>query len=318
MTEWPSDAAIASALRLRVDSWTAEVVGAMRARGIRPVLLKGPVTARWLYGVRAADRVYCDCDLLVGPEDTAGARALLPDLGFRVQEHELIEVDEHHARIFLRPGDGANVDLHRTLHGMERLAPERVWAMVRRHLVQMDVGGATVDVPDPVLRTLNVALHLGPADGPASKPWQDMELALEQVEHTIWRAAVGLARELEIEHELAARIRRLDAGARLADRYAITTRGSEYYNLVGAVTTGRVSPSVYTVSRLRSQPTHRARIAYAVAKLFPPSEQLRRQHALARRGAAGLLLTRGLRIILVARRLPPTLIAYRRERTRRP
>jgi hypothetical protein len=318
MSDGFGEVATATALRLRVDSWTAEVVSAMRAQGIRPVLLKGPVTARWLYGELAADRVYCDCDLLVGPEDTASARALLPELGFCVQEHELIEVDEHHARIFLRSGDGANVDLHRTLHGMERLAPEQVWAMVGRHLSQMDVGGVTVDVPDPVLRTLNVALHLGPADGPASKPWQDVEQALERVEDTIWQAAVGLARELGIEHELAARLRRLDAGTRLADRFAITTRGSEYYNLVGAVTTGRVSPSVYTVSRLRAQPTNKARIGYALAKLFPPTEQLRRQHALARRGAAGVLLARGLRIILVIGRLPRTLVAYRRERTRRP
>jgi len=313
-----SDAATATALRLRVDSWTAEVVSAMRARGIRTVLLKGPVIARWLYGGRPAERVYCDCDLLVGPDDTVSARALLTELGFRAQEHPLIEVDEHHARIFLRASDDANVDLHRTLHGMEHLEPQRVWAMVGCHLAQIDVGGATVDVPDPVLRTLNVALHLGPADAPASQPWQDLALALERVDDTTWQAAAGLARELGIEHELAARLRRLAAGARLADRFMITTRGSEYYNLVGAVATGRTSPAVYSISLLRSQPTRAARFSYALAKVFPPTEQLRRQYALARRGPAGILMARGLRIVLVAGRLPAALIAYRRERTRAP
>lgn len=313
-----SDAATATALRLRVDSWTAEVVSAMRARGIRTVLLKGPVIARWLYGGLPAERVYCDCDLLVGPDDTVSARALLAELGFRAQEHPLIEVDEHHARIFLRADDDANVDLHRTLHGMEHLAPQRVWAMVGRHLTQIDVGGAAVDVPDPVLRTLNVALHPGPADGPASQPWQDLELALERVDDTTWQAALGLARELGIERELAARLRRLTAGTHLADRLMITTRGSEYYNVLGAVTTGRTSPSAYSISLLRSQPTRTAAISYALAKVFPPTEQLRRQHSLARRGPGGVLMARGLRIILVAGRLPAALVAYRRERTRQP
>jgi len=313
-----SDAATATALRLRVDSWTAEVVSALRARGIRAVLLKGPVIARWLYGAFPADRVYCDCDLLVGPDDIVSARALLTELGFSAQEHPLIEVDEHHARIFLRASDGANVDLHRTLHGMEHLAPRRVWAMVGCHLSQIDVGGAAVDVPDAVLRTLNVALHPGPADGPASQAWHDLELALEQVEDTTWQAAVDLARELGIEHELAARLRRLAAGAQLADRLMITTRGSEYYNLVGAVAAGRTSASVYSISLLRSQPTRTAAVTYALAKVFPPTEQLRHQHALARRGAAGVLIARGLRIILIGGRLPAALIAYRRERTRQP
>jgi len=283
MSDSFSNAAIATALRLRVDSWTAEVVNALRARGIRTVLLKGPVIARWLYRGLPAERVYCDCDLLVGPDDTVSARALLTELGFRAQEHPLIEVDEHHARIFLRASDGANVDLHRTLHGMEDVALQRVWAMVGCHLSQIDVGGATVEVPDPVLRTLNVALHPGPADGPASQPWQDLELALARVDDTTWQAAVVLARELGIEHELAARLRRLAAGTELADRLVITSRGSDYYNLVAAVTTGRAPRSVYTISHLRSQPTLAARIAYALAKVFPPADQLRRERPLARR-----------------------------------
>jgi hypothetical protein len=313
MSESRSDMAVATALRLRVDSWTAEVVGAMRARAIEPVLLKGPVIARWLYGDRPAERVYCDCDLLVAPEDTERARALLADLEFFAQEHPLIEVDEHHARIFLRSHDGANVDLHRTLHGMERLAPDRVWAMVRSHLAQMEVGGASVDIPDPVLRTLNVALHPVPTDGPTSQPWHDLELALARIDDTTWEAAVTLARELEIEHELSARLRRLPAGAALADRFRVTPHGSDYYDLVGAVTSGRAPQSVFTISHLRSQRTRRARIAYVRAKLFPPTEQLQRDHALARRGAAGVLLARAQRVIVVIGRLPRALLAYRRE-----
>jgi hypothetical protein len=308
----------AIALRLRVDGWTAEVVSAMRRESIEPILLKGPVIARWLYAEEPAARTYCDCDLLVGPRDTDRARALLAELGFAVQEHPLIAADEHHARIFLRAGDGANVDLHRTMHGMEAIPEQRVWATARRHVTRLEVGGVSMDVPDAALRSLNVALHPVPEDGPASRAWRDLERALECVEDSGWRAALRLARELGIEHELAARLRRLPKGAQLADRLGITTEGSAYYNLRGAVSAGRAPRTVLAISHLRSQPSRGAQLRYAVAKLVPSAEQLRQENALARRGAGGLLLARGVRVVVVAARLPRALTAYRRERASRP
>jgi hypothetical protein len=307
----------AVALRLQVDGWTAEVVTALRGAGIDSILLKGPVIARWLYPQEPAERTYCDCDLLVGPRDTDAARALLLELGFAVQEHPLIEADEHHARIFVRERDGANVDLHRTLHGMAAVAEERVWATARRHLTTMQVGGLAVEVPDAGLRALNVALHPEPEDGPASKPWRDLRRALERLDDGDWLAALALARELGIEHELAARLRRLPQGAALADRLGITTEGSTRYNVLGAVSAGRAPRAAVTISNLRSQHDRRAQLRYAVAKVFPPADQLRHDHALARRGAAGLALARGVRVALLTAGLPRALAAYRRERGRR-
>lgn len=39
-----------AARRLAQDAVTGEVVAAMRGRGVRPLLIKGPVLEQWLYG----------------------------------------------------------------------------------------------------------------------------------------------------------------------------------------------------------------------------------------------------------------------------
>ncbi len=306
------------ALRLQVDGWTAEVVGAMHGEGIRPILLKGPVIARWLYPDEPAARGYCDCDLLVGPDDGERARALLEALGFVVQPHPALAPDEHHARIFIRPADGANVDLHRTLHGMQAVADARVWAAARRHLETMELAGAVVDVPDPVLRALIVALHPEPQDGPQSKPWRDLARALGRADDGVWRAALALARELGIEGELAARLRRLPAGAQLADRLGVTATGSAYYNVLGAVNAGRAPRGVLTIANLRALPPGSARRRYVISKLAPPAERRSDGPTAGGHAAAGTLIGRALRIPALAVGLPRALWVYRRERRRRP
>ena len=70
-----------TALALAVDAVTAEVVTALRDAGIRPLLLKGPSIAGWLYGDGAA-RPYGDSDLLVSPGSYRPAENALRALGF--------------------------------------------------------------------------------------------------------------------------------------------------------------------------------------------------------------------------------------------
>jgi hypothetical protein len=50
------------------DVATAEVVEALRAAGVRSIVLKGPSIARWLYA-DGQPRPYGDTDLLVSPAD---------------------------------------------------------------------------------------------------------------------------------------------------------------------------------------------------------------------------------------------------------
>ena len=83
---------------------------------------------------------------------------------------------------------------------------------------------------------------------------RDLERALERVDDGVWRAALELARELGIEAELAARLRRLPAGQALAQRLAITPDGSAYYNVLGAVNAGRAPRGMLTIANLHALP----------------------------------------------------------------
>ena len=69
----PSSAVRVAARILRLDRATGEVVTALRAHGIRSILLKGPSAARWLYD-NESERPYVDCDLLVAPMEMTQCR----------------------------------------------------------------------------------------------------------------------------------------------------------------------------------------------------------------------------------------------------
>lgn len=51
---------------LAIDSLTVQVVTALRAGGLEPILLKGRSFATWLYA-EGEHRFYGDCDVLVAP-----------------------------------------------------------------------------------------------------------------------------------------------------------------------------------------------------------------------------------------------------------
>ncbi len=307
------DAIARVAWQQRVGEWTAEVVQALHGAGIRPVLLKGPVTARWLYAQDTSQRLYVDADLLVEPARVDRAYGVLAALGFEAREHPVLTADEHHARPFTRRRDGAKIDLHRTFHGMEAIPAGVVWRVITRHLEPFEVGGASVAAPDLTLRTLMVALHLGAVDSDQAKTWQDLERALSQVSLQDWRAALELARELGIEPELAARLRRLPAGVRIADQLGVTTSGSRYYALVGAVDRGEVPGSVLAVHRFLSGTDVAQTLLYLARKLIPPEEQLHRDYPrLAGAGSVGIAAARVLRPLRVLRRLPGAVRAFRR------
>ena len=104
---------------LEVDLVTEEVVGAMREAAIRPVLLKGPALALWLYDV-GRPRPYSDCDLLVSPAHHEVAERVLTGLDFA---KVLDDVDtpgwRQPAHPWIRTNNLVAVDLHRTLPGAE-------------------------------------------------------------------------------------------------------------------------------------------------------------------------------------------------------
>lgn len=216
--------------RLVVDSWTAEAVAALRAEAVPVVLLKGPAVARWLYAEAPHTRPYTDVDLLVAPTEVDRAVGVLRRLGYRGGERVRLALAADHATTLQREGDGATVDLHWKLHGMEHLpADAPVWALLTANVEELAVAGRPVAVLGVVARTLHVALHLEPDDGLASQPWEDLRRAVDRVDRTTWAAAAALARALDVDAEMGARLRLQPAGAALADDLGLPTRASTWF-----------------------------------------------------------------------------------------
>ncbi|HEY5260934.1 MAG TPA: nucleotidyltransferase family protein [Solirubrobacteraceae bacterium] len=302
---------VATARRLQVDAWTAEVVGAMRKCGIRPILLRGPVIARWLYAEDPARRSYGDVDLIVSPADTGPARVLLEALSFMAPPYSRLEAHTLHALPYERESDGANVDLHRTLHGLQDVPCERVWQIVSRSTDMIRVGNLDVEVPCLSVRLLHLVLHLKRSDDASSRVWQDLERGLNQSSTDEWRAAVAVARQLGAENEMAVRLRRLAQGSKLADQLGLVHHGSLYYRLGAAIESSQAPRSVYSLWALTALPDTRSRLAYVRGKLVPDKEVLLEQSTLARRGHIGF--AGALHSARVLTQLPAALIAWARH-----
>src|SRR5581483_2140066 len=67
--------------RQRIDAATVDVLTALARGGVDALLLKGPVTARWLYEPGEV-RGYIDCDLLASPDRFESAGRALAELGY--------------------------------------------------------------------------------------------------------------------------------------------------------------------------------------------------------------------------------------------
>ena len=131
---------------------------ALAASGIPFFVFKGPILALQLYG-GLAQREYADIDLLVPPDRSEAAKALLASLGYRNSQGDPVFV-----RTFLgaqrqvaleRPGLAAAIDLHWAFTGRKLpfpLAAEDVWS----GLDTVVVAGQAV----PTLATEDLALLL--------------------------------------------------------------------------------------------------------------------------------------------------------------
>jgi hypothetical protein len=164
---------------LAVDEVTAEVVRALRAAGIEPLLLKGPSFARLLYPPDQL-RPYVDTDLLVAPEHQERAAGVLARLGFAdPMSGALAHEQDDHSRTFRRARGGAEaeVDLHFTLAGA-RAAPATVWSLLSAGSDVMEVAGERVRVLGVPGRAFHVALHAAQDGRDTQQPLQDLTRAV--------------------------------------------------------------------------------------------------------------------------------------------
>jgi len=219
------------ARRMLVDRVTIEVVGALREAGLEPVLLKGPVIARWLYD-GPGERTYDDVDLLLGPRDFEAGTQVLARLGFVRGDEPAREVplpagQQAHAETWGRGGDAVAVDLHRCLHHTEHLPPAQVWDEVWGDHTLLDVYGTAVSVPAVRVRTLHLVLHLQPKDVPGTRAWTDLERAIDRVGRDDWAAAAELADRFGVRDDMGALLALVPGGAELAGRLDLSTTPSD-------------------------------------------------------------------------------------------
>jgi hypothetical protein len=288
-----------------VDHVTAEVAGAFAAVGIESVVLKGPVLAAWLYPDEL--RPYGDSDLLIAPGDWESALGVLERLGFQKYLNPLSHppIESSTATAFLRNHD--NVDLHRTLHGLEG-TPELVAASMLAGSQCQLIGGAELRIPDRPALLLNVGLHA--AHHAEGRPIEDLRRAIATADERLWREALEQARTFDGVPAFASGLRLLPEGVELARRLGVEDVRSMRHELhrQGIQTAEGIdvllSPGLGAWQRL----------GIVAREFFPTPVFMRTWTPLARRGRLGLALAYVWRAIWLLANAPRGMVARWRVR----
>lgn len=298
----------AAAQRLRVDYATAEVLRALADAGIPTLLLKGASIVRWLYE-SGGTRSYADGDLLVPPARFDDAGAVLAGLGF---EPELEETDmpdwwREHGVCWYRSDDSVEIDLHRTVAGLEA-DPERVWERLSERTEPIEIAGFEARALAIPGRALHLALHAA-QHGAAGRHAQELELALGQTDEATWRAAAELARDLDGVDAFGTGLRLAPSGSAMAARLEL---GSDRSAKVALQAAGFVEGTL-TLDRFASSGLG-TRASILRYKLAPPPTFMRKWSPLARRGKLGLALAYLWRPLWVLCRMPRAMRQWRDAR----
>jgi hypothetical protein len=297
--------------RLALDSALADIARLFDRCGVRPLLIKGPAFARWLYD-DPRERSYNDIDLLVAPNEFEAAKRGLAELNFTSLPRNGWRPNEHrnsYHEEWIRPGTlPVAVELHHTLWGMPA-APSLVWQRLTENVHAIEVAGAQVDVPSEAVSALIVALHAAdhgsarhrPGPLPHLRPsrlgepinlnvggryaQRDLQLALERVDMPTWRAAAALAEELGAGPLFAFGLRLDAAGRDVANGLGLTDTVPRQLRL-------RAGAPTATVQGIEVLITTRgvgARLRLLAYQLVPSRRFMLASSPLARRGRLGLV-----------------------------
>lgn len=265
---------------LVVDAWTVEASAALERAGVPALLLKGPVIARWLYDP-PEERGYGDVDLLVAPRAIPAAERILDGLGYELKdpEGELELVSGPHAQTWLRPRDGAVIDLHHTLPG-DVLAGELVWAELWRRAETMDIDNHHVRVLDEPSRALMVALHAAHHGGETAAPLEDLRRAAVQAPMSTWRQAADIASAILALPKFAEGLQLTPEGERVARDLRLASP-----DVLRSLDSTQLASGF---ERLAATPGLASRAQLIAGELVPSPEFMRWWMPLARRSRRGL------------------------------
>ena len=289
-----SETAYLAGRSFHAEQLAAHIARALAAGGVDALVIKGPVTERWLYDAGEL-RTIGDVDVVVDPGRYRRAEHVLLDGGF-VNRYDGVAPDwsAEHGDRWVSDAWALPVDLHRRLWGLAA-PPERVWARLWADRVQERFAGGAAWMPGEAARVLLLALHAA-HHGTAGKSIEDLRRAAARVGADVWTQAAALARELEAAEgfaaglellpnagELRARLNLLDVDARMADTHS-----------------GMWDAAPTAAGFVRLAATHGAwpKLRLLRRELLPSPRFMRQisdERALARRGRAGLLASYAVR-----------------------
>jgi hypothetical protein len=215
-----------SALTRELDAAAAGVFEAFTRKEVDGLLLKGAALARLLYDV-PDQRQYSDIDVLVGPDDREGARAVLAELGYR-NASALMGVDDIggviHAETWLATPAGTRypvvVDLHLRLAGAQA-PPDHAWEALKARSTSIELRGSQVHTLDRPGLAMHLALHAAHHGEAYEKGRRELNRALDRWPLEVWREAAQLADEIGATEAFAAGLRLVESGAELAETFEL-------------------------------------------------------------------------------------------------
>jgi hypothetical protein len=316
----PNPTFAAAARNLMLDAAAVECISALRGEGIRAILLKGPVTARWLYS-EGGIRDYTDVDLLVDRAELGRALQILKGLGYRDTQADRSpnETATHARALALDPSSeleravrfpkGLLVDLHWTFHGIGASDAE-FWGVAAGSAARMHIAGTDVEIPNEPTRTLLLALHAA-TEGPAvPRALADLERGLERLADETWATAYELARRLDALPRFIAGLLMRPLGQELIDRLHFEAD----MDALSAMRSAGVPPVAGGLERLRTTHGLGPRIRLLARELVPTRSFMRTWSPVARRGTIGMALAYAYRPVALAVELPAALRAHARAR----
>ena len=290
-----------------VDAVTAEVVTALGGAGIRPILLKGPSIAGWLYGAESP-RLSVDVDLLVAPAERYAAEEVLTALGFRPFPTNTRDEGKH-AHTWVRGGSPVAVDLHLTLPGVA-VTDDEAWRVLSRDTEQLSVGGARVDALATHARAMHIAIHAAQHGVGFDWPLDDLRRAVARLPLEAWRRAAALASSLRAEPMFTTGLALIPQG-----KAVLATLGLDERKTVEVALRAMTPPDLALgLHRLTAIPGLLRKATFVARKVAPPPDWMRAWLPLARRGKLGLAAAYAWRPIWMGVRTPAALRAWSRAR----
>jgi len=201
--------------RVRLSACALEVSAALSAAQVGHLLLKGPVTAAWLYGAHAGPavrRTYRDVDLLVDPRRLAAACAQLERLGFGCVHAAVRGVHRPDNEQTWRR-DGLDVDVHTRLVGVPARRAVEAYDVLAGDAEPFALHGRSVQILSEPARAMHLALHVAQSRTDA-RAADDLERGLHLVGAATWQQAALLADRLGARPSFDAGLRRLPPAVR--------------------------------------------------------------------------------------------------------